>query len=151
MASQNATKLSSALCSILLSVTLHCHAETASDTSIREFFTASGQEAAMVEGMQSILPALRQMTKDMPEDLFRELTRTDNVAASVIPIYRKYLSEEEIRELIAFYKTPVGSKYAKLAGTIQREGMEVNAKQGQMTVINYQIQKGKFSVEPPKK
>jgi len=105
----------------------------------------------MVEGMQSILPALRQMTKDMPEDLFRELTRTDNVAASVIPIYRKYLSEEEIRELIAFYKTPVGSKYAKLAGTIQREGMEVNAKQGQMTVINYQIQKGKFSVEPPKK
>ena len=53
------------------------------------------------------------MTKDIPEDLCRALTRTDNVVASVIPIYRKYFSEEEIRELIAFYKTPVGSKYAK--------------------------------------
>jgi len=151
MTSQKTTKLAKTLGAALLLVTLNCQAETASDSSIREFFTASGQEAQLVEGMQSILPAFRQIAKDMPEDLFRELTRTDNIAGSVIPIYRKYFSEEEIRELIAFYKTPIGSKYAKLAGKIQREGMEVNAKQGQMTVINYQIQKGKFTVEPPKK
>jgi hypothetical protein len=150
MASQKATKLSLALYATLLSVTLQCHAETASDTSIKELFTASGQEAQMVEGIQLILPTLRQLAKDMPDDLFRELTRTDTIVAPIIPIYRKYFTEEDIREIIAFYKTPVGSKYAKLAGKIHREGMEMSAKQGQMTVINYQIQKGKFTVEPPK-
>lgn len=137
--------------SVLLLFALHGHAETATDDSIKEFFTASGQEAQLIEGVQSILPALRQIAKDMPEELFRELTRTDTVAASVIPIYRKYFSEEEIRELIAFFKTPLGSKYAKLAGTIQREGMEINARRGQMAVINYQVQKGKFTIEQPKK
>jgi hypothetical protein len=151
MTSQKVTKSASVLGAVLLLVTIHCRAETASDGSIREFFTASGQEAQLVEGVQSILPALKQMARDMPEDLFRELARTDNIAGSMIPIYRKYFSEEEIRELIAFYKTPIGSKYAKLAGKIQREGMEVNARQGQMTVINYQTQKGKFTVEPSKK
>ena len=151
MSSNVIMKSTKALGTILLLVSFHGHAETASDESIREFFTASGQESQAIEGMKAMLPALRHMAKDIPDDLFRELTRTDTIAGSVIPIYRKYFSEEEIRELIAFYKTPIGSKYAKLAGKIQREGMEVNARAGQMAVINYQVQKGKFTVDPIKR
>ncbi len=152
MISQRSVNSIRALSAALLLVSaVPCQAQTATDGSIREFFTASGQEAQLVEGMQTILPMLRQMSKDMPEELFRELTRTDKVADTVIPIYRRHFSEEEMRELIAFYKTPIGTKYAKLAGKIQREGMELNARQGQAAVINYQVQKGKFTIEPAKK
>lgn len=126
------------------------HAETATDESIREFFVVSGQEAAMVENVQALLPALKQMMKDVPDDLFRELSRTDNVLTAITPIYRKYFSEEEMRELIALYKSPIGSKYAKLAGKLQRESAELGAKHAQMIVINYQVQKGQFKVTPPK-
>lgn len=126
------------------------HAETATDESIREIFVVSGQEAAMVENAQAMLPALKQMMKDVPDDLFRELSRTDDALPMIIPIYRKYFSEEEIRELIALYKSPSGSKYAKLAGKIQRESAELGAKRAQMIVINYQVQKGQFKVAPPK-
>ncbi len=151
MTLQKTNKLTQTLGAALLLATINCQAETASDNSIREFFTASGQESQLIEGMEALLPMLKQLAKNMPDDLFRELTKTDTVAGSVIPIYRKYFSEEEIQALIAFYKTPIGRKYAELAGRIQREGMEVNAKQAQMTVINYQIQKGNFTIEPSKK
>jgi len=86
----------------------------------------------------------------MPDDLYNQLIKTDDVVDSVLPIYRKYFSEEEMLELIAFYKTPIGRKYADLAGKIQREGMEIAARKAQMTVMNYQIQKGNFTVEPSK-
>lgn len=138
------------LIAILLLVVPLSHAETATDESIREFFVVSGQEAAMVENAQAMLPALRQMMKDVPDDLFRELSRTDTVLTAITPIYRKYFSEEEIRELIALYKSPAGSKYAKLAGKLQRESAELGAKQAQMVIINYQVQKGQFKVAPPK-
>jgi hypothetical protein len=151
MKSHYAFKSTKILGIALLLINLNSHAETASDSSIKEFFKASGQEAQYVEAKQVALPAFRQIAKDMPEDLFNELARTDNIFELVTPIYRKHFSEEEILELIAFYKTPIGKKYAALSGQIQREGMEASARRAQMTIMNYQIQKGNFTIESPKK
>ncbi len=144
-------RLKRVLGGLLLLFTLQVHAETATKNSVKELFTVSGQEAQLIEGVQTILPLIRQISKDMPEELLQELTGPEAVLHSVIPIYQKYFSEEEIQELITFYKTPVGSKYARLAGAIQRESMDANTRAGRMTVINYQIQKGKFTLDPPKK
>jgi hypothetical protein len=125
-------------------------AQGASDASIRQYLKLSGHEASAVENMNRIAPMLRQLAKDVPEDLWREITRTDNIVASVIPVYRKHFSEQEMQDLIAFHKTPTGSKYGTLASTIQREMLELGAKQAQLVIMNYQIQKGRFSVDPPK-
>jgi len=135
---------------VLLIASVNCHSETVTESSVKEFFKASGQEAQMVEGMQMLAPMLKKMARNMPDDLYNQLIKTDDVVDSVLPIYRKYFSEEEMLELIAFYKTPIGRKYADLAGKIQREGMEIAARKAQMTVMNYQIQKGNFTVEPSK-
>jgi hypothetical protein len=124
--------------------------EPATDESLRQYFKISGQEAAAIENYNRILPALRALAKDVPEDLWLELTRTDKLISWLIPIYRKHFTEEDIQDLIAFHRTPTGSKVAAQASTIQREVLEQGALQARMTITNYQVQKGRFKVDPPK-
>jgi hypothetical protein len=123
-------------------------AQGASDESIRLYLKLSGQEASAIESMNRMAPMLRQLAEDMPEDLWRELTRADNVVASVIPVYRKHFSEQEMQELIAFHETPTGSRLGGLTATLQREVLDAGARQAQAAIMNYQIQRGRFTVDP---
>lgn len=89
-------------------------AGSATAESIREYFQISGQEAAAKENVAKLLPQMRQAAGNMPEELFAELSRTDNLVDKFIPTYQKYLTEEDLQDLIAFYKTPAGVKFAKV-------------------------------------
>lgn len=56
-----------------------------------------------------------------------------------IPIYDKYLSEEEIKGLIQFYSTPLGQKtqsvIPKLMIELQSEGMKWGQELGRQSMI----------------
>lgn len=132
---------------IFLAFAASANAEPATDQSIREYLQLSGIEASAIESYKQMLPAFRQMAKNIPEDLWRELSRTDNLLEKVIPIYRKYFSEEEAQDLIGFYKTATGMRLAKLSSTIGRELSERGAREAQMIITNYYIQKGNFTIE----
>ena len=123
-------------------------AQTATDASIREYLQASGQEAALAEGVKQMAPALRQAVKDMPEELFRELMRTDLYATAMVPIYRRHFSEADLQEMIAFFRTPIGMKLAAKAPALQMEMLEASRQQAMRQIINYQVQRGQFTVEP---
>lgn len=112
-------------------------AEPASAESIRVYFQVSGQEAAAKEIVANILPILKNTTGNIPEDLLNELYRTDNMVDRIIPIYQKYFTEQELKELIAFYKTPTGLKFAKNYGKMQEEVIRRSMSDMQMTIINY--------------
>ena len=47
----------------------------------------------------------------------------DEILATVIPIYGKHFSEEELKELIKFYESSTVRKYMRLTPTINREIM----------------------------
>jgi uncharacterized protein len=125
-------------------------AQGASDESIRQYLKLSGQEASAIENMNGLVVMMRSLSKDVPEDQWQELTRSDNVVAFVIPVYRRYFSEQEMQDLIAFHSTPTGSKLGALAATIQSETAELGAKQAQAAISNYWVQKRQSTVEPQK-
>ena len=122
------------------------NAEPATAESIREYFKISGQESAAKENLAKLLPRIRQAT-NMPEDLFAELSRTDNLVDKFIPTYQKYLTEQDVKDLIAFYKTPSGIKFANAYSKMEEEIMLKMILEAQMSITNYYIQKGSLTVD----
>lgn len=60
------------------------------------------------ERMSSLMPTLQEICKKM-------------INEDMVTVYGKYFSQNEINELIAFYKTPVGQKFIKVTPVIQNE------------------------------
>ena len=125
------------------------HAEVATETSIRELFTVSGHEESIKLSIGAILPALKQMAKDMPEEKLRQLMDSERIVTSIVATYRKYFTEEEVRDMLSFYKTPTGAKLAKLNTKIQGEAADRHLQSWRMSLINEQIQKGNFMIQQP--
>jgi hypothetical protein len=56
------------------------------------------------------------------DSLFVErLHFSEIIEAVYLPIYDKYFSEEELREMLAFYRTPVGRKSIELMPSLMQE------------------------------
>lgn len=72
-------------------------------------------------GIQSDAPrrqALEQVLREVERDLTSE---RDQLLAGVALLYAARFTEPELRQLITFFKTPVGEKYTTLSATIAQE------------------------------
>ena len=48
----------------------------------------------------------------------------DDLIELMVPIYKKYFSEEELKQAIELYKTPIGLKIAEKNPVIAKESMQ---------------------------
>lgn len=145
-------KYKSLLAAVWLSASaLPCWANPASDRDVRELLAVAGVEAQVGETIKVVAPLIAKMAKDLPEEELRDLVRADALIDAMVPIYRRHYSEEEVRELIAFYSTGTGRKFVSLLPVIAGEATDRWKKQLEMTVINYHVQKGHFTVGAPVK
>lgn len=67
-----------------------------------------------------------RMLKIVGEEMSKGFSESQMVEA-MIPIYDKHLTAEEVRQLIAFYETPIGRKLVAVLPAITREGYEYGA------------------------
>jgi hypothetical protein len=79
---------------------------------------------AFKNGLNNILPK----DKKIPDEVWRNVVdefknELDNEGFYnlVVPIYEKYLTADDIKEIIAFYKSSVGRKFMGVAPNIMRE------------------------------
>ena len=49
----------------------------------------------------------------------------------LVPVYRKYFTDDEIRALVRFQQSPVGQKSERVFPLIHREALEIGAKWGE--------------------
>lgn len=56
----------------------------------------------------------------------------EKIQDETIPIYDKYFTNEEILEIIEFYKTPIGKVYLSKMGIVTLESMKVASKYGEI-------------------
>jgi hypothetical protein len=75
----------------------------------------------MVESMAGQDPALAAI-RDVFVDFFNEFSQWDTLYPEYLRMYRDAYTEAELRELIAFYKTPVGLKTVELTPRLMQEG-----------------------------
>lgn len=64
-------------------------------------------------------------------DAFLNKIDMKELVALVIPIYDRYFTPEEIKNLIAFYQSPLGQKLIQTMPLVTQETMEIGQKWGQ--------------------
>jgi hypothetical protein len=73
--------------------------------------------------------------RDKLVELFMQKVHTVDLAGRIldeaIPVYDKYLSDDDVKGLIAFYQTPVGRKLSSVTPSMMAELQSVGEKQGE--------------------
>ncbi|MCL1139059.1 DUF2059 domain-containing protein [Shewanella pneumatophori] len=109
-------------------------AEQASAESVKLLMNKTGAGELGVQAMNQMLPALKNMVPNAPESFWSDYMAEFDSEALVeltVPIYQKYLTEEEVLALNAFYDTPAGKKLIKVQPQIMQESMMAGQQWGQ--------------------
>lgn len=118
--------------------------------TVEKLISVSGAGSTFQSVVPRIFALLKQQNASVPaafwEEAEKEMTQTANseLAAMMVPVYRKYLSQEELDEIIAFYETPAGRKLAEVSPQISTEMMTIGQQWGmQLSQKIYQQLKDK--------
>ncbi len=77
--------------------------------------------AAMRQANPALPPRADSVVSGVVETYVREQAAHDTVTNFLVPIYRKYLTERDVEQLIRFYRTPIGRKLARVTPAISFE------------------------------
>jgi len=101
---------------------------------LNELLEVTGSTTTTDLFMVKLIEAAKMEYPDVEEDDWKNLelvvhnSRLEYREKKLVPLYQKYLSSEDLEELIKFYYTPVGQKYAKVVPQLSleanRAGME---------------------------
>lgn len=104
--------------------------------ALQEFMSASGS----LESMNQLLPQLINMVKttgpSLPDSYWKSVEDKmrgkfkNKIIEGYVPIYQKYLTLDELKQITAFYQTPIGKKLAQSSPAIMIEGAQLGQKLG---------------------
>lgn len=89
--------------------------------------TAEAGADAMLSAMTSSNPQLAEY-KDVIRKWYHKVFATTTFEKEVALLYTQFFTEQEIRELMAFYRTPVGQKALKTLPEIMKQAAMIGAK-----------------------
>jgi hypothetical protein len=75
--------------------------------------------------------ALAKLETELPgvvkamQDVMNDPGLVDDILAETVPIYARHFSADELKQITAFYRTPVGGKMLKLMPQLMGEGMQI--------------------------
>lgn len=94
---------------------------------LQEMLTVSGS----LEGMRGVVPQLlayvKQQQPDMPDEEIHRLealmneTILDRIIDLYAPVYAKYLTLDDLKQIVVFYQTPIGKKWGDATPDIALE------------------------------
>lgn len=84
----------------------------------------NGINEGMRENLNNIMSKLPEEKREEMMPLFN----INEMLTTLVPIYHTYYTEEEIKGLIEFYKSPLGQKVIKVTPQIMTEAMQENLK-----------------------
>ena len=104
---------------------------------IRELINLMGTPRIAADMMRSQAASIKKLMPFPPaaqDDFEKELLASihlNELVDLVVPIYDRYLSEEDVDGMLAFYRSPVGRRVTKALPEIAAESQEVGKKWGQ--------------------
>lgn len=96
--------------------------EISGSAKLSEEMVASSSEQLKTNILKSLQP--NDQTQKIVDSFLRRYKAkftTDQLNALIIPIYDKYLTDDDIKALIEFYQTPLGQRAVKALPLIGRE------------------------------
>jgi hypothetical protein len=104
--------------------------------TLKKMFEVSGTNESYQAAIQQMFTMFKQQYPDVGEEIWNDFekefskTSIDELTEMLVPIYSKYMTKEDLKELIKFYQTPVGKKFAKNTPFIMQESMQVGQEWG---------------------
>ncbi|MBI3219758.1 MAG: DUF2059 domain-containing protein [Bacteroidetes bacterium] len=137
----------------LVSLTLSvANAQTDSySKALKKYMEVSGSMQSFKVAIKSILGNFKNMKNGVPDEFWNEMeselsgTSIDELVGHLSPVYKKYLTESDLNEIIAFYSSPIGKKMADSTPGIMTESMQAGQVWGQAVatrVLNKLKEKG---------
>lgn len=129
------TVLTLALVSVL-SFNAFAQADGEYGKTLKKMFEVSGTEVSFQMAIKQMFSMYRQQSPSIDADIWADLekefskTSLNDLTEMLVPVYSKYLSVDDLQELIQFYETPIGKKFAKSNPLILQESMQVGQEWG---------------------
>ena len=111
--------------------------EAAKTADIRKLLQLTGSREMVNQMKSTLMEQFRQSSPNLPPEMFQEMLaemKAEDLEESIIPIYLKNFSANDIKHLIAFYESPFGRKVTKVMPVIMQESSEVGMNWGQGVV-----------------
>lgn len=96
------------------------------EDAAREILRITGAANMSRQMLEQMRPSLEKAVPGIPSsfwDDFLAEVKTDELFDTIVPIYSRHFSLEELEQLIEFYKTPVGRKLIGEMPAVMSESM----------------------------
>jgi hypothetical protein len=107
---------------------------TAKLQDIRRLLEVTGSSKIGEQAFNQIVNSFKQTMTNVPAEFWTEAIKgfkPDELVDLIVPIYDKYLTHKDIKDLIKFYDTPVGKKFVSVQPQIMQESMAAGQQWGQ--------------------
>jgi len=97
--------------------------------TLKTMFEVSGSEGAYNVAITQMFGMFKQQYNSVDEKTWKELeeefqnSSITDLVDSLVPVYKKHLTLKDLKELIKFYQTPIGKKYADKTPMIAQESL----------------------------
>ena len=126
------------ICTLLIVFSLHAYGQADQEyhLSLKKMFEVSGTEESYKTIIKQLISMYKQQHSEVStgiwDDLEKEFLKTsiNDLVDMLVPVYSKYLTKSDLEELINFYQTPVGRKFAKNTPLIMQESMQIGQQWG---------------------
>ena len=123
------------------------YGQTKNDDIIK-LLRVSGAGKLADQMMPILISQFKQLVPDIPDAFwvkFRERLNIDEFILACVPVYSKYYTHDEIKQLIRFYESPIGKKMIKVTPQLSQETMAIGQKWGErlgQEIVNELIKDG---------
>lgn len=102
---------------------------------VRQLLAVTHSTDLMFTSIEASLGAQRAGNPGVPPAFWDRLltearAHRADLEAAVIPIYARHFSDSELRQLIAFYQTPIGQKFVAEQPALLKESMQAGQEWG---------------------
>lgn len=104
--------------------------------TLLKMFTASGTDQSYKSAIDQMLSMFQAQKPEVPEEVWNEFqiqfmnTSLNDLAEMLAPVYQNHLTESDLEDIIAFYSTPTGKKFANSTPMIMQESMQIGQNWG---------------------
>jgi uncharacterized protein len=107
--------------------------DTEKTNNIKKLLDVTGSRNLSRKIVTQLINGLKAEYPQVPGkfwDAFMSEINPDKMVDEYIPIYSKYFTNQEIKEIIAFYETPLGKKTLSVIPQISQESTAIGIKYG---------------------
>jgi hypothetical protein len=128
------------------SVTVKGQSPSSYEQLMEKMLVVTNSTATFKAAITQVIAMLKQQSPNVPEDFWApmegELTKNipNDMAVMLTPIYKKYLTGEDLTQLIAFYDSPIGKKLSSVNPQIVSESMAAGQQWGMSLLPKIQEQ-----------